>query len=371
MRERLRFLCLLVALCAVAVPAQAQPACKDQSLPKPDPALPYTVVVSSRLLTLEKDGCLGGVNDPNAKPVLGILKPSTDAEDREDPFKKSALSALARIGQDARSLHTSDDTAIYSAVALQVDAAAVALGTGLSPAVPAAWQLQGGSGRIAAIPISLPSALAGCVAADDERCAKQFEVAKQLLRIARLTESTLNYYARPELQKHRDEAVKRAKKWDDYFGVARSQYPWELALNGALMSDTRPEANGVRFGFRDVPTYQVILIHPYAAFEYADAEPEGTRFSGIVLVDVIGYNRWRWKTDGSTGFAIGGSVIVSMGDHANMDDIGWGAMLHLDHKWSFGVTINGDKRTFLVSGDVARLWTGASETVRARLRTAQ
>ncbi len=369
MRGRLRFLFVLVALGVVTAPAQAQPACKDQSLPAPDPALPYAVVVSSKLLALETNGCLGGANDPSAKPVLDMLKPSTDDEDREDPFRKSVVSALGRIGQDARSLHTSDDTAMYAVVALQVDAAAVALGTGLSPAVPAAWQRQGGSGRIAAIP-SFLSTIAACLA-PDQRCTGQFEVAKQLLRIARLTESTLNYYARPELQLHREEATRRAEKWDDYFGGARSQYPWELALNGRLMKDTRPVANGVRFGFRDVPRYQVLLIHPYAAFEYAADEPEGTRFSGIVLVDLIGYNRWRWKADGSMGFAVGGSLIVSMGDHANMDDIGWGAMLHLNHKWSFGVTIAGDKRTVLVSGDVAQLWTRASEAAKLRLKTAQ
>jgi hypothetical protein len=366
----MRFLGVLVALCAGAVPAQAQQACRDQGLPNLDPALPYAVVVSSKLLVLENDGCLGGANDSSAKPILELLKPSTDAEDREDPFRESALAALGRIGNDARNLHTSDDTAIYSAVALQVDAAAVALGTGLSPAVPAAWQLQGGSGRIAAIPITLPSALAACVA-PDERCARQFEVAKQLLRIARLTESTLNYYARPELQAHREEARRRARKWEDYFDVARSQYPWELALNGRLMADTRPLANGVRFGFREVPVYQVILMHPSAAFEYAGDEPEGNRFAGIVLVDVIGYNRWRWKADGSMGFAVGGSLIVSMGDHVNMDDVGWGAMLHLNHKWSIGVTFGGDKQTVLVTADVAQLWTRASEATRARLRTAQ
>ncbi len=107
MRVRLRFLCVLVTLWFVATPAEAQTACKDQSLPKSDPALSYAVVVSSKLVALEKDGCLGGADDPSAKPVLDILKPSTDAEDREDPFRKSALAALGRIGQDARNLHTS------------------------------------------------------------------------------------------------------------------------------------------------------------------------------------------------------------------------------------------------------------------------
>jgi hypothetical protein len=378
MRVRLRFLGVLAALWLVAAPALAQTECKDQSLPVFDPqqkALPYSTIVFARLVRLEAGGCLGGPNDPGAKPTLNLLQPSKDAADREDPFRKSALATLGQIAQDARSLHTSDASVVYSTVALQVDAAAVALGTSLSPGVPAAWELQAGSGRIAAIPINLPAAIAEACAIVNEKpaptCQAQFDLAKQLLRLTRLTKAALDYYARPDLQRAWEETRQRATKWDEYFSVARSQYPWELALNGGLMKDTRPVVDGVSFGFRDVPRYQVVFLHPYVSFEYAPDEPEGNRFAGIALVDLIGYNRWRWKDDGSMGFAVGGSLIIAMGDHANMDDIGWGAMLHLDHKWSIGVTFAGDKRAVLVSGDVAQLWTKASAATKARLKTAQ
>ncbi len=106
-------------------------------------------------------------------------------------------------------------------------------------------------------------------------------------------------------------------------------------------------------------------------------EPEGNRFAGTVVVDVIGYNRWRWNADGSMGFAIGASLILAVADHAATNDFGWGGMLHVNNQWSVGVVIGKEKATnerktaVLVSGDVAQLWTKVSELRQRRLMTAK
>ena len=366
--SRLRFVALaLLILVGVPSSGRAQGPCADQTLPAVSTGRePFT-----KLAVLTLSGCLGGPQDNAAvnTDVRAILR-TTPIDPA--PFKRKVTTALARVSThlaDAVQAQPQPAAALEDA-ARQVGLAAVLLDSGVSPAVPAAWTLD--AGRVPALSTPLqPDLDAACATGASAACRSRFELTKELLRVSGVTKSILDYYVRPIIKQHQAATAIRYAQWDEYFGTARSQYPWELFLNGALMKDSRPEEDGVRLGFRDVPKSQVILLHPYVAFEYAEDEPEGNRFAGVVLVDAIGYNRWSWKPDGSMGFALGASAILVMGDHANMDDVGWGAMLHVNHKWSVGMTFLGDTKTIVVSGDVAQLWTSVSAARKKKAMTGQ
>ena len=360
----------LALLCVVVLPARgwAQGPCSDQALPAPpatgawNPGSPFL-----KLLVLNGQDCLGGAQDKTAI-VVKIRAPLTLTIADGDAFKKSVITALSGVMAHATAASDQFGNPMKEA-ALQIGLAAATLDSGISPSTPADWTLDK---RVPAVSLELEDTLASaCKTGPNAGCQSQFELTRELLRVAGLTRSILSYYAFPTIKAHQQATAVRAAQWEAYFDTARSQYPWELVLNGAVMSDTRTEVNGVKLGFRDVPTTQWLLLHPYVAFEYAEDEPEGNRFAGVVLVDVLGYNRWSWKKDGSMGLALGASAILVMGDHANMDDIGWGAMLHVNHKFSVGVTFLGDTQTFLVSGDVAQLWTKVSEFRKKKMMTGQ
>jgi hypothetical protein len=242
------------------------------------------------------------------------------------------------------------------------------LGSGVSPALPTAWELD--SGRIFVISQSLQGYVEDECATRDARCTTAFDTTKEVLRVARLTRLALLRSETPLLRGILAENLKREKSWNDYFDRARSQYIWELGLNSWRLGDTREEiVPGVRGGFRQVPTSQIMFLHPTVAMEYANAEAEGNKFNGTVLVDLIGYNRWSWKPDGSMGFAIGGSLIFAASDHAVTDDFALGFTVHVNHQWSVGLIFGGDDPTIVVSGDVAQLWTKVSALRKMKMMT--
>lgn len=374
LRQRLRLIVLIV-LVACPAAAWAQGVCADQ-------APPQTVADSgfafAKLLALYGKDCLGGQADTSelTGDVRKMLVPNPKAD---EPLLDPAKAALSSIGAYATSQAGKPGGEPFTNAAQQVALVTVMLGTNTSPARPDAWAPD--AGRIPALSLPLESSLAtACKPAPPTpaappavppTCGPQFELVKELLRVSRLTKSALDFYVRPVIVSFQKDTKIRAAKWDAYFDTARSQYPWELLLNGAFMKDTRPVVDGVAVGFREVPTGQVLFLHPDVVFEYADDEPDGSRFAGAVVVDLIGYNRWSWKADGSMGFAIGASAIISLGDHVNMDDIGWGGMLHVNNKWSVGMTFGSGKQTVLVSADVAQLWNKVSEVRKKRLSTLQ
>jgi hypothetical protein len=114
-----------------------------------------------------------------------------------------------------------------------------------------------------------------------------------------------------------------------------------------------------------------MFLHPDVAFAYAADEPEGNRFAGLAIVDLVGYNRWKWNADGSMGLALGASVILTMGDHVNMDDVGYGFMVHVANRWSVGMTFANGRQAVLVSGDVAQLWTKVSAAKQKLVKAGQ
>ena len=328
---------VVVAVVLTAWPAWVFAQCEQQELPNPTPW--SDIAPFARLLTLHTHDCLGGSADrtPIAVAVRAALVITPVGN---DPIRDATEAALGVVSRHASSLKTAE----LSEVARQADSARAMLDSQHAPGTPTSWTLVD-DGRIDALSFHPANSVKAACETASETCRAQFETVKEVLRATELVKLALDVYRRQIVEAHLKETAQRAQMWDHYFTGARSQYPWELWLNGRFMKDTRKEERGVKLGFRDVPNSQWLFLHPDVVFEYAPDEPEGNRFAGLAILDVVGLNRWKWNADGSMGFAVGASFIVSMGDHANMDDVGFGAMLHLANRWSVGMTFSGDHRT--------------------------
>lgn len=317
--------------------------------------------------------CPGGVDDlrpiaveirQEAETVLGASAKGLLEVSLED--RSRAL--IARIGGYSELRYSETEEIVYKALADRIRQVAVKLGTGESPALLEDWQVDGG--QIPAVNFPIHESVEDACQRLDAACEAAIDLALDVRRIARLTQISMLTERRIPDEQLLANAL-RAKKWKEYWSNARSQYPWELLLNGRRMPDTREEIDGVKQGFRDVPTDQMILLHPDVALEYVEDAAEGSRFEEAVVVDLIGYNRWWWNSDGSMGFAVGASLIAAVSDRAGSDDFGWGAMVHVNNRWSLGITDHDGDLGILVSADLADLWTKVSEKKKNWLMTGE
>jgi hypothetical protein len=159
-------------------------------------------------------------------------------------------------------------------------------------------------------------------------------------------------------------------QWTFYFEHGRSQYPWELWANSA---NFKRHIDDDRFA--PPPNHQLILMHLGAGLEYAESTgSEGSEFNAVALVELIGYNRLVYPTEGRAGRSYGASIIATVSPESDGNRIGWGAMIHFTEKLSLGVARrdlgrDGDETTWLLSADLGRMFGTTSEADRAEFRT--
>lgn len=141
------------------------------------------------------------------------------------------------------------------------------------------------------------------------------------------------------------------RRWASFNTGGRSLFPWELGINGwwyGRKHDTR--------GFVEPPSMQIVIAHPSIAIDYANAESGG--MEEALVLEVLGWYRWRWGDDSSAiERPFGASVIATW--TGGQGDVGYGVMVHLPKNWSIGVTrreiLGEDETTVLVSVDLGKL----------------
>jgi hypothetical protein len=139
------------------------------------------------------------------------------------------------------------------------------------------------------------------------------------------------------------------RRWLNYLTGSRSQYPWELIMNGWRYRRT---ANLV-----EPPNNQFILFHPSAAFEISDRE--GSKGAASVVLEAFGWNSWKWKDD-KPRQRFGASAIVSWRTTTALpgDNItGYGGMIHLPLNLSVGYVYRPTdmgRHSFLLGADVGK-----------------
>ena len=211
----------------------------------------------------------------------------------------------------------------------------------------------GDPNKIKLLPVLSP----GCDQLPDnwDQCETHVRQAESLLRYWAITSSIVFAYNKPNGLQSLEELEMLDKRWDAYFYQARPQNFLEVGLNSWRFNSTTKEEDG----FRSPPDYQWIVLHPNIALEYIEDTPDGNTFRESLILEIFGRNDWSWKGS-KMGKAFGWSVLASYSDRANVDDLGWGAMFHINHVYSFGVTFRdsdaGTSAGYFMSIDLLRFF---------------
>lgn len=134
-------------------------------------------------------------------------------------------------------------------------------------------------------------------------------------------------------------------RWQAYFESARSQFPWELAVN-SWRYDRSPH-------LVEPPTSQIIVLHPEPVFEVTT---EGdSELEEALALELIGFHRWTYEGT-QVARPLGVSLLATWRGSA-AEEVGYGLIVHLPRFWSLGATYREDQTSIVVSTDLAKLVT--------------
>lgn len=142
------------------------------------------------------------------------------------------------------------------------------------------------------------------------------------------------------------------RQWDSYFNEAKFQWWWEVWANGQRMERAglcpKDDETQQRLGFCKVPTDQLIVLHPDVALQWIDGAESSDELSPSFIVELFGRNKWSWDETGAVDNAFGWSIVASYTNLTRSDDWGFGGMVHLNNKYSLGLTsTDGELGVFL------------------------
>ncbi|WP_290647611.1 hypothetical protein [Aquisalimonas sp.] len=190
-----------------------------------------------------------------------------------------------------------------------------------------------------------------------------------LLRQVKLMERVVNLSVeRPATENLHQRLRVHHRQWTAYLTEARSQMPWELAFNAWRYRAARDHYCDTPGGMCGAPESQWILLHPGVALEYLQGQESGERVEPALTLELVGYNRWSWRNDGSIGRGLGASLVTTASDRSGKSVLGYGVMFHLNHRISVGVTQRGDETAFFVGYDLWRTAPGRVDPLRDRFR---
>lgn len=184
-----------------------------------------------------------------------------------------------------------------------------------------------------------------CQTPASDACATATNSLSELIRVANLMQ-TVNQRADRTLGINLLALQRNNVMWDLYTNDARVQYPWEMLLNGHLYQRELEQrspggAQDVALTDRIPPDSQIILLHPGIGFEYVDEATDGSRFEPAVIMEWIGFNRWRYEgsgTDVRMARPMGISLVTTLSDRNGSKNVGHGVALHWNHKLTTGVS---------------------------------
>lgn len=154
------------------------------------------------------------------------------------------------------------------------------------------------------------------------------------------------------------DAKVRLDRWGAYRENAHSLYWWEVFVNGRLMDSkllgeggTAPCAKvaDTRVGFCDVPTKQLVLLHPDSALRFSRTAQSANELKPALTIELIGVYSWDWESPSSAKMKNrwGVSLAASYTDTQNERKIGYGPMFHWDG-YSLAITKASQGRWSLV-----------------------
>lgn len=206
-------------------------------------------------------------------------------------------------------------------------------------------------------------------------CLKAFRFSVALVRSVDAAKEIVAYHYRNDYAEGRRKLLDRKMEWDAYLFKARSQYPWELFINGEIYQSSlcaNHRSQDCKAGFPEPPKSQWIVMHPSAGVEYYEAD--GTAIKGSLIVELLGYNRWAWDKKSSKHKNMwGASAILSFSDAKNAETLGYGVMVHTPVK---GISVaytrrqseNGNIDGVFFNVDVAKLFQDKLDIVRSAFK---
>jgi hypothetical protein len=163
----------------------------------------------------------------------------------------------------------------------------------------------------------------------------------EALRVSKLMAWVDAYLEAPQTQRNFAYSNLLLRRWGAYRDKAHSLFWWEVALNGALMDSPvlgnggqAPCAtrDGTSIGFCEVPSRQIVLLHPEAALRYSKTATKVEELKPALTVELIGYYTWKWKSETSSEMVDrrGISMAASYTDALSEKKLGFGPMVHWD-----------------------------------------
>lgn len=166
-----------------------------------------------------------------------------------------------------------------------------------------------------------PMIQGACAGGLDDDCIAAVEVAAKVVRTSHAVNEVFTSLYAPYIEASDEFLTLRDKEWNAYLNGASVQFPWELAINGALYREPGQD------GFPQPPSEQFVVLHPSVGVESIERADGDRQQAPAVLLEVLGYQRWRWS-EGEQKQRWGLSAIVSLADIDGMDKVGFGALLH-------------------------------------------
>jgi len=383
MRQRFLTAALALAACGWQIPASAALSEICRAVEAKVAALPP----AARLSALFARDCLGGDADTDDAVTRQFVDDLPDVKNgktiqagkEEQKFVVlDQLGELARASREeaGRRAAQANESAVLRKLAERIDAAhaEVKADTALGSPGPhqaGRWEWDTQDHAFPALPsVDVKGELLGaaCQQPAAAACASAYGAGQHVLRLARLTQRALTYYATPILKEAAEKAARRHAQWTSYFDDARMQYPHELWINAKLWARAAKQTRG----FADAPDYQVIVLHPNVGLEYIrNAEP-GSRLAPSIFVEWIGFNKFSY--DGDTNKVSGGlgvSLIRAYTDTASLQSTANGLMLHWRQRYSVAATRRDGKTGIVFSVDLANVLDKAGQDVRERVRFAR
>jgi hypothetical protein len=189
------------------------------------------------------------------------------------------------------------------------------------------------------------------------KCKVAILLTAKLIRSSNAMQQLVANYRLPIIGQNKQFLSISDKKWDQYFNEVSVQYPWELLLNSWMF--TKDKTKKELAGFPEPPDSRIVILHPSVGFEYIDSPNKGDSLEASVLMEIAGYDFWKWK-NGEAKNRWGGSVVASYADIQGMDDIGIGVVLRTPiQNTSIGVVWrdgdDGSKTGVFINVDLAKL----------------
>lgn len=310
---------------------------------------------------LEAAGCLGGGSDKD--PVAVSVKDTIakGAGNRVDDALRQVANYVDRSGRE----RAAPSRPLLVALLAEIESVRVKIAqqAPLEEVDVRGWEWD--RERFRGLPkLDLSTLNIRCDNAEEAKCVEARAAGKVVLRAAALVHQALVLRQKDTYEAALNASRVRDAKWTGYFDDARLQFPWELYINGLRYGREARKAGG----FGEPPSDQFILLHPGVGMEYVRGAPSGSRFQPALVLELVGYNRWRWTDAGKMENAYGASLIQTYSDRAGLSSSRPGVMFHVQNKYSLALTRDNGKTGIVLSIDLAKLVTRVDDEARSRFR---